>query len=67
MPECVVRGIQSAMVSYIQLSNSRMKTMSNCKDMISLLKQCINKSTYWLKRFDKFYDRMMKYILGQYR
>ena len=36
--------------------------MPNYKDMISLLKRCINKSTYQFKRFDKFYDRMMKHI-----
>ena len=36
--------------------------MSNRKDVISLLKQFINKSTDQFKRFDKFYDRMMKYI-----
>ena len=54
MPECVVRGIQSTMVSYVQLLNKGMKKMSNCKDMINVLKRCISKSTYQFKRFDKF-------------
>ena len=39
-----------------------MKKMSNRKDMINILKRCISKSTYQFKRFDKFYDRMMKHI-----
>ena len=62
MPEFIMESITSAVVSYIQLSNAGMTTMPDRKNIISLLKRCLNKSTYTFKRFDNFYDRIMESI-----
>ena len=62
MPDFIMEGITSAVVSYIQLSNAGMTTMPDRKNIISLLKRCLNKSTYTFKRFDNFYDRIMESI-----
>lgn len=55
-------ALNSAVLSYIQLSNVGMNKTPNHKHIIHQMKLCLNSGDYQYKRYDHLYDWIMRII-----
>ena len=54
----VYAALQSAMSTYVLLSNAEMRKKPNRRKLISLLKSCLNKTFCPITNIDKLFDRI---------
>ena len=65
LPKLVELALSSAIVSYIQLENARMKKISYRKQVIQKIKLCLDVGEYKYQIYDHLYNRMMRKITDQ--
>ena len=58
----VETSLTSSLVTFIQLTNSEMKKMPDCRTVIKKLKVCMQGSNYVHSRFDHLYNQLMMCI-----
>ena len=64
--ELVELALSSAMLSHIQLSNTGMDKISDCKHIVKQMKLCLNNGPYKYRRYDHLFGCIMRTIADKF-
>ena len=59
IPERILSALDSAIISYIQLSNAGMKAQPKCQAIITIMQGCLKKGGFIFARGGVVYDKIM--------